>query len=403
MLRSAPATMDSPVNFSALAATDDEPDWLDVAAGAPAASAGNQGNQDPGSTHSTHSSNAVPSLLPPTTAAAAAPAATKSTTPNPAPTAPTTADLIQEKPWKYVGYQAYSNLLASEPDFFVVRRFRSLNVRVALRMQDEISRLEEKLAQIEEETRQPDKEVDNGTFRKDVVSERVEILDKISASLYRYNKFILQQTALLRYPAAPSWDITSLKNWHLSHDNEAIHQDEKTYLDYPNDLIPLGPRDKTPLRRGMDKFLFLRTLPFWRDDRVSKTLSSSSAGGGRRRTRKIPGDVEAQGGTGSNSKEADQLPENALHPTMTFYSDKVMDHFVSAVTIFIGVLMLVVPIWILQALGNASYKLGVITAFVLTCLLLTSVAMTSRPLDALGVTAAYAAVLMVFLQVGSNK
>lgn len=87
-----------------------------------------------------------------------------------------------------MGYQAYSDLLASEPDFFVARRFRSLNVRVALRMQDEISRLEEKLAQIEEESRQPDKEVDNGTFRKDVVSERVELLDKISTSLYRYSK-----------------------------------------------------------------------------------------------------------------------------------------------------------------------------------------------------------------------
>jgi hypothetical protein len=315
----------------------------------------------------------------------AAPTATKST-PDPAPTA---ADLIQEKPWKYVGYQAYSDLLASEPDFFVARRFRSLNVRVALRMQDEISRLEEKLARIEEESRQPDKGVDNGTFRKDVVSERVELLDKISTSLYRYNKFIIQQTTLLKYPAAPSWDITSLKNWHMSHANEAIHREEKTYLEYPDDLIPIGPRDKTPLRRGMDKFLFLRTLPFWRDDR-SKTLSS----GGRRRI----GDVED--GTGS-SKDAD-LPPDALHPTMSFYNDKVMDHFVSIVTISIGLVMLVVPIWVLQALGNASHKLGVITAFVLACLLLTSFAMTSRPLDALGATAAYAAVLMVFLQVGAN-
>lgn len=190
------------------------------------------------------------------------------------------------------------------------------------------------------------------------------------------DKFIIQQTTLLQYPAAPSWDIASLKNWHLSHANEAIHREEKTYLEYPDDLIPVGPRDKTPLRRGIDKFLFLRTLPFWRDDR-SKTLSP----GGRRRV----GDVED--GTGSGSKDAD-LPPDALHPTMSFYNDKVMDHFVSIVTISIGLVMLVVPIWVLQALGNASHKLGVITAFVLTCLLLTSFAMTSRPLDALGATAA---------------
>lgn len=96
-----------------------------------------------------------------------------------------------------------------------------------------------------------------------------------------------------------------------------------------------------------------------------------------------------------------------------------MDTFASAVIVFIGASILITPIWILQAIEDVRMKLAVITAFVLTCLLLLSFAMASKPFEALGVAAAYvlqnyhyltlmsngsciryAAVLMVFIQVG---
>ncbi|KAK4153200.1 hypothetical protein C8A00DRAFT_15577 [Chaetomidium leptoderma] len=323
--------MDNPVDFPRLPEME-EPDWLAVAAEAP----GPAENQHPAG-----SGNAVPSPLPPTTTSTA----TTHPPPKPPKPAPTAVGLIQDKPWKYVGYQAYSDLLASEPDFFIARKTSS---------------------------------------------------PRELSSWTRSRHHYIVTTTLLKYPAAPAWDIASLKNWHMSHDNEAILREEQTYLEYPDDLIPLGPRDKTPLRRAMDRFLFLRTLPFWRDDR-SKTLSSS----GRRRIGDLEDGSSKDGA--ATTATTDDLPLDALFPTMRFYSDKVMDRTVSVVTISIGLVMLVVPIWVLQALGKASLKLGVITAFVLACLLLTSFAMTSRPLDALGATAAYAAVLMVFLQVGASN
>ncbi len=202
------------------------------------------------------------------------------------------------------------------------------------------------------------------------------------------DKFIIQQTTLLKYPTAPARDITSLKNCHKGHDNVAIAPEEQTYLDCPGDLIPVAPRDKEPLRRTMDKVPFLRTFRLWRDDNRRTALSS---GGGRRRIGDLEEGTASKGGHCAPSADharAGRLPLSVLFPTVSFYSDKAMDLFVSVVAITLGVVMLVVPLWVLQALGEASLKLGVITAFVLACLLLTSFAMTSRPLEALGATAA---------------
>ncbi|KAI0376858.1 hypothetical protein F5Y04DRAFT_197205 [Hypomontagnella monticulosa] len=65
--------------------------------------------------------------------------------------------------------------------------------------------------------------------------------------------------------------------------------------------------------------------------------------------------------------------------------------------------MLIAPLWILQYLESPTYKLVVITLFVFTFLLTLSFAMAARPFEALGATAAYAAVLTVFLQFGVSS
>ena len=53
-----------------------------------------------------------------------------------------------------------------------------------------------------------------------------------------------------------------------------------------------------------------------------------------------------------------------------------------------GVVMLISPIWILQALTPQKAKLAVITAFEFVFLLVLSLAMEARPFEALGATAA---------------
>jgi hypothetical protein len=81
----------------------------------------------------------------------------------------------KEKPWKYIGYKVFSRWVASDPSFFVLRRFGTLNARVALSLQDEIAQLEERLDHMDNKFSDRDT-VDghNGSFREDPFSKKVD-------------------------------------------------------------------------------------------------------------------------------------------------------------------------------------------------------------------------------------
>ncbi|KAJ3462900.1 hypothetical protein MRS44_007686 [Fusarium solani] len=279
--------------------------------------------------------------------------------------APPSEEEIQRKPWKFIGYRGYTEFLSSEDDWFVLRRFGALNVRMALALQDEISVLEDELRELDENYSQresPDRH--NGRFRGDA-EDRSALTELISDKLYRYNAFVLQQSKLRRYPEAPHRDIRSIRNWHYNHDYVAIAAEEQEYLEHDKDLICLVQKDKTPLRRLIDTSLTIRTLPMWKH------------------------------------KDKAAADYDAEH--VSYYSDSRMDKTASVVIVAVGIVMLITPIWVLQAMDGLRAKLGVITAFVLIFLLVLSFAMASKPFEALGATAAYAAVLMVFTQLGESE
>lgn len=73
---------------------------------------------------------------------------------------------------------------------------------------------------------------------------------------------------------------------------------------------------------------------------------------------------------------------------VSYYSDKRMGGFASGVIVAVGVIMLITPIWILQAMKTLQAKLAVITVFVFAFLLILSFPMASKPFEALGATAA---------------
>lgn len=95
---------------------------------------------------------------------------------------------IRLKPWKYVGYKGYSAFISSDDDFFILRRFDTLNVRVALSQQDELSSLETELIEMDEKfSRKDSEDIDNGTFRGDL-EERTALLANIARKVRRYSK-----------------------------------------------------------------------------------------------------------------------------------------------------------------------------------------------------------------------
>lgn len=160
---------------------------------------------------------------------------------------------------------------------------------------------------------------------------------------------MLQQSELRKLPQAPSRDVKSIRSWHSSHSDAAISAHEIQYLGHDEDLFCVVRREKTPLRRLIDRSLMIRTLHLWKQ------------------TKDVP-DYDAN--------------------NVTYYSDKRMDGFASIMITGIGIIMLITPIWILQSMEALSRKLVVITVFILIFLLTLSFAMASKPFEALGATAA---------------
>lgn len=100
-----------------------------------------------------------------------------------------TQEDIERKPWKYVGYRGYTKLVASEDDFFILRRFNTISIRIALHLQDEIAVLENELAEIDERNSRKDSEdVHNGSFRQDQ-NDRTAVLNKTRQRLLKYSEF----------------------------------------------------------------------------------------------------------------------------------------------------------------------------------------------------------------------
>lgn len=97
---------------------------------------------------------------------------------------------LRTKPWKYKGYRAFTRWVASDSDFFILRRFGVLNTRVLLSMQDSICQLEARLDRLDtEHSRFEAVDVDNGTFRDDPIDERRAILRQLEVDLKAYSKF----------------------------------------------------------------------------------------------------------------------------------------------------------------------------------------------------------------------
>jgi hypothetical protein len=100
-----------------------------------------------------------------------------------------TQEDIYEEPWKYTGYKKYSWFLASDDDFLIFRRFGTLNARVLLLLQDELTVAEAKLKALDEEySLKTAPRLHNGSFRIEQGEEKqqerrkllLEIKDKVS-------------------------------------------------------------------------------------------------------------------------------------------------------------------------------------------------------------------------------
>jgi hypothetical protein len=89
---------------------------------------------------------------------------------------------------KHEGYQALSRFMASEDDFFVFRRFESINAEVILWLQDRITQLESELELMYEFV---DDRCNNGSFRwnEENFPERTALLQRLYEYTLQYSKW----------------------------------------------------------------------------------------------------------------------------------------------------------------------------------------------------------------------
>ena len=83
-----------------------------------------------------------------------------------------------------------------------------------------------------------------------------------------------------------------------------------------------------------------------------------------------------------------------------------MDKFVTCIIIALGLGMLIGPLWLLQHFttgqSDLHLRLTIITVFLVAFTLLLTLITVAKPFETLAATAAYGAVLMVFMQLNGG-
>lgn len=92
--------------------------------------------------------------------------------------------------------------------------------------------------------------------------------------------------------------------------------------------------------------------------------------------------------------------------TTVYNRDSRVDKLATFLIMLLGLGMLIGPLWWLQHLSayqpNLQARLEVITGFLVLFTILLSILTVAKPFEVLAATAAYGAVLMVFMQLGSS-
>ena len=141
----------------------------------------------------------------------------------------------------------------------------------------------------------------------------------------------------------------------LENKETAIATAEVEYLNHTSDLFQLVSKNKTWLRRFLERSDLFRTFPMWR--RPSPGLCEDAV-----------------------------VDDEYVH----YHDDAKIDHAVAVIILALGVVMIVSPLWILEFTHGPNKRLGIITLFIVLFISLLSITTVARPFESLAAAAAYA-------------
>lgn len=182
-------------------------------------------------------------------------------------------------------------------------------------------------------------------------------------SLTFSDEYVESFTKVRSRPRASKRHVENIQNWL---ERQAIDEDEAAFAKQEGDLISIKSRVQLPIGRWLEIFSKLR---------FSKLF----------RVRPVQG-----------------LP---LASDVTKYSnDQKFDQLTNVMVIFVGLVMLLAPMWWLENVSNSTTRLTVITGFICVFMVMmtTATITINKPFEVVAATAAYSAVLMVFMQIDSK-
>ncbi|KAN0089943.1 hypothetical protein V8E51_018522 [Hyaloscypha variabilis] len=271
-----------------------------------------------------------------------------------------------DRAWKFVGYPGFCEYSALDDNFLLLRRFGALNARVLLDLQLRIHQYESELYHLDQACRDDPNEND-GSTRMDSLTwdvnenndrkRRGEIVRELQPLLHKYNKHILTLAYVKELQPATGAQVQNVRNWFHNNVN-AVSIEEQDYIQHKNDLFSLSRNYKTQVQRLFEAIHFLHFL--------------------RRIFRKKYSDETRFGG------------------------DHAVRWFADTVVICLGLIMLYAPMWWLEWVQEGTTQLAIITCFVFVFAIALRAISDGKPFEVLAATAAYAAVLMVFMQKQDN-
>ncbi len=180
------------------------------------------------------------------------------------------------------------------------------------------------------------------------------------------DRYVNEYAKLARQPQAPSEDITNVESW-FENNRTAIQDEECQYIKRHEELISVQPRLRSWFG-GILKMTHFLKLPCIKPWFTRKPYDHKVIDDGQ--------------GYWPNEKRVERLSELTIA--------------------IVGLGMLVGPLWWLNFVSSTERQLGIITGFIALFFVLVAVATTASVAEALSAAAAYSAVLMVFLQLGSG-
>jgi len=168
------------------------------------------------------------------------------------------------------------------------------------------------------------------------------------------DEFVNSYSELREQPEASSNSIDNIQEWLKTHKN-VMKSEEVSFIDSHEDIIPIAPTTRSPLRRVLEKFEFFK----------SRTMFQRAV------RNPIP-----------------SLTDQFNLGKTLYHSDKRIDNFVNAIICIVGFMMLAAPLWILFYVSTQRNQLIVITVFVAAFLAVVQSVSVARPFESLAATAA---------------